>query len=46
MTRTVMVLGAGIVGVSVALHLRRRGFDVILVDRGGAGEVLLSETLA
>lgn len=26
------------VGVSVALHLRRRGYDVILVDRRGPGE--------
>jgi D-amino-acid dehydrogenase len=34
----VIVLGAGIVGVSVALHLRRRGRDVVLVDRQGPGE--------
>jgi len=34
----VLVLGAGIVGVSVALHLARRGRDVVLVDRQGAGE--------
>ena len=33
-----IVLGAGIVGVSVAVHLRRRGLDVILVDRQGPGE--------
>jgi D-amino-acid dehydrogenase len=26
------------VGVSVALHLRRRGWDVVLVDRQGPGE--------
>lgn len=38
MGETVLVLGAGIVGVSVALHLRRRGFDVVLVDRQGPGE--------
>src|SRR5665647_1486495 len=38
MVETVLVLGAGIVGVSVALHLRRRGFDVVLVDRQGPGE--------
>src|SRR5690349_6971858 len=38
MPRSVIVLGAGMVGVSVALHLRRRGFDVILVDRRGPGE--------
>jgi D-amino-acid dehydrogenase len=34
----VIVLGAGMVGVSVALHLQQRGRDVVLVDRSGAGE--------
>ncbi|WP_439922543.1 NAD(P)/FAD-dependent oxidoreductase [Nitrobacter sp. JJSN] len=35
----VLVLGAGIVGVSAALHLQKRGRNVILVDRHeGAGE--------
>ncbi|UXN57639.1 NAD(P)/FAD-dependent oxidoreductase [Phyllobacterium zundukense] len=34
----VIVLGAGIVGVSVALHLQMRGRDVVLVDRRGIGE--------
>jgi D-amino-acid dehydrogenase len=34
----VLVLGAGMVGVGVALHLQRRGRDVILLDRRGAGE--------
>ncbi|KIZ38879.1 MULTISPECIES: FAD-dependent oxidoreductase [Rhodopseudomonas] len=29
----VIVLGAGIVGVSAALHLQQRGRDVVLVDR-------------
>jgi D-amino-acid dehydrogenase len=29
----VLVLGAGMVGVSAAVHLRKRGRDVILVDR-------------
>ncbi|MDB5638445.1 MAG: D-amino-acid dehydrogenase [Bradyrhizobium sp.] len=38
MAETVLVLGAGIVGVAVAVHLRRRGFDVALVDRQGPGE--------
>ncbi|KAA2211651.1 NAD(P)/FAD-dependent oxidoreductase [Teichococcus oryzae] len=38
MGRSVLVLGAGMVGVSVALHLRRRGVDVMLVDRQGPGE--------
>src|SRR5215471_10812435 len=35
----VLVLGAGIVGVGAALHLQKRGRDVILVDRNElAGE--------
>jgi D-amino-acid dehydrogenase len=35
----VLVLGAGMVGVSAALHLQQRGRDVILVDRHAqAGE--------
>ena len=35
----VVVLGAGMVGVSAALHLQQRGRDVVLLDRhGGAGE--------
>jgi D-amino-acid dehydrogenase len=34
----IIVLGAGIVGTAVALHLVKRGFSVALVDRGGAGE--------
>src|ERR1700731_1778709 len=35
----ILVLGAGMVGVSAALHLQKRGRDVILVDRHGlAGE--------
>ena len=38
MAMTALVLGAGIVGVSVALHLRRRGWDVVVVDRQGPGE--------
>lgn len=38
MTKTTLVLGAGIVGVSVAVHLQRRGRQVVLVDRRGAGE--------
>ncbi len=38
MQQEVIVLGAGIVGISVALHLRRRGQNVVLVDRGGPGE--------
>src|SRR6476646_10616417 len=39
MARTdAMVLGAGIVGASIALHLARRGLSVALVDRAGIGE--------
>src|SRR5262249_37411919 len=39
MARTdAMVLGAGIVGTSIALHLARRGLHVALVDRRGPGE--------
>ena len=34
----VIVLGAGMVGVSSALHLQKRGQAVVLVDRRGAGE--------
>ena len=39
MARTdAIVLGAGIVGVSVALHLVKRGLSVVLVDRGEPGQ--------
>jgi D-lysine oxidase len=39
MARTdAIVLGAGIVGTSVALHLAKRGSSVALIDRGGVGE--------
>ena len=39
MARTdAMVLGAGIVGTSIALHLAKRGLSVALVDRRGVGE--------
>ena len=37
MGRSVAVLGAGIVGVSCALHLARRGFRVTLIDRREPG---------
>ena len=33
-----IVLGGGIVGTSVALHLAKRGLSVALVDRAGLGE--------
>src|SRR5262245_26992916 len=39
MARTdAMVLGAGIVGTSIALHLVKRSLSVALVDRRGPGE--------
>ena len=38
MAASAIVLGAGMVGVSVALHLRRRGFAVALLDRQAPGE--------
>ena len=39
MERTdVIVLGAGIVGVSTALHLQQRGRSVVLMDRREPGE--------
>src|SRR5262245_11818393 len=34
----VLVLGAGIVGTSAAVHLAKRGLKVVLVDRQGPGE--------
>lgn len=37
MRADVVVLGAGIVGVSAALHLQTRGCTVALVDRAGVG---------
>ena len=38
MSADTIVLGAGIIGVSVATHLARRGKSVILIDRRGPGE--------
>jgi D-amino-acid dehydrogenase len=39
MARTdAIVLGAGVVGTSIALHLARRGLSVALIDRRGPGE--------
>ena len=38
MKQAVFVLGAGIVGISCALELQRRGFAVTLIDRRGPGE--------
>jgi D-amino-acid dehydrogenase len=38
MRKDVVVLGAGIVGVSVAIHLQKRGRSVLLVDKRQPGE--------
>lgn len=38
MAADIIVLGAGIIGVSTALQLARRGRQVVLLDRRGAGE--------
>src|SRR5260370_17590029 len=39
MARTdAIVLGAGIVGTAIALHLAKRGASVALIDRRGPGE--------
>jgi D-amino-acid dehydrogenase len=39
MSRTdAIVLGAGIVGTSIAVHLAKRGLSVVLMDRRGPGE--------
>ncbi|MGE6743291.1 NAD(P)/FAD-dependent oxidoreductase [Allorhizobium pseudoryzae] len=38
MAADAIVLGAGIIGVSTALHLAKRGKSVVLVDRRGPGE--------
>jgi len=38
MQADIMVLGAGTVGTSVAVHLQKRGKAVVLVDRRGPGE--------
>ena len=38
MATDTIVLGAGIVGISVALHLQKAGRSVLLVDKRGPGE--------
>ena len=38
MSRTVAVIGAGIVGVSTAIWLQRAGHEVVLIDRKGPAE--------
>lgn len=37
MPRSILVLGAGMVGTCTALHLQQRGFDVALVERRSPG---------
>jgi D-lysine oxidase len=37
-TADALVLGAGIVGISVAVHLQKRGRSTVLIDRRGAAE--------
>ena len=37
MSRSALVLGAGVVGVCCALSLQTRGFDVTLIDRREPG---------
>lgn len=38
MTKTVIVVGAGMVGVSTAIGLLKQGFDVVLVDKRKPGQ--------
>jgi len=38
MRKDVIVLGAGIVGVSIAVHLQKRGRSVLMVDKRKPGE--------
>ena len=38
MRKDVIVLGAGIVGVSIAVHLQKRGRSVLLIDKRKPGE--------
>jgi D-lysine oxidase len=38
MTESAIVLGGGMIGVSAALHLQRRGWSVTLVDRKAPGQ--------
>ena len=38
MSKTILVLGAGMVGTCTALHLQQQGFEVTLVDRRAPGQ--------
>ena len=44
MEKSIIIIGAGIVGVSTAIWLQRAGYQVTLVDKEGpAGRELLKE---
>lgn len=38
MSKTLAIVGAGIIGVSTAIWMQREGYDVILIDKAGPGE--------
>lgn len=38
MTKTLAIIGAGIIGVSTAIWMQREGYRVILIDKAGPGE--------
>lgn len=42
MARHVLVVGAGVVGLNAAVELRRRGFDVTVLERDAAGHAATS----
>jgi glycine oxidase len=35
--KRVIVIGAGIIGLSIAFNLRKKGFEMVLIDKGKAG---------
>jgi len=37
MSKSISVIGAGSIGISSALHLQQRGWDVTLIDRKSPG---------
>ena len=45
MRKDVIILGAGIVGVSIALHLQKRGRSVLLIDKREPGRETVREEL-